>query len=105
MRRITTCLPGAIGPADELLAALPQYERLQTRGLRIYIHRLRQRLRDEESRACGSRPCAAAVMRWWCQSSRRRRHRRNNARRCRWWYQRYAYRRESSASLSRMLAT
>ena len=47
MRRITACLPGAIVPADELLAALPQYQRPQTRGLRIYIHRLRQRLRDE----------------------------------------------------------
>ena len=79
MKRMTACLPGTIVPADESLAALPQYERLQTRGLRIYIHRLRQRLRDEESRACGSRPCAAAVMRWWCKSSRRRRQRQNNA--------------------------
>ena len=63
--KMSGCNAGDLVGTTEL-AALPQHERLQTRGLRIYIHRLRQRLRDEESRACGSRPCAAAVMRqWW----------------------------------------
>ncbi|MBL8344559.1 MAG: response regulator transcription factor [Rubrivivax sp.] len=38
---------GDIVPAEELLAALPQHERLQTRSLRVHVHRLRQRLRDE----------------------------------------------------------
>ncbi len=44
------CLMSAAGdivPAEELLAALPQHERLQTRSLRVHVHRLRQRLRDE----------------------------------------------------------
>jgi DNA-binding response OmpR family regulator len=38
---------GDIVPADELLAVLPQHERLQPCGLRVHVHRLRQRLRDE----------------------------------------------------------
>lgn len=44
------CLMDAAGdivPAEDLLAALPQHERLQTRSLRVHVHRLRQRLRDE----------------------------------------------------------
>lgn len=44
------CLMGAAGDivaADDLLAALPQHERLQARSLRVHVHRLRQRLRDE----------------------------------------------------------
>ncbi|MBI5722269.1 MAG: response regulator transcription factor [Burkholderiales bacterium] len=44
------CLMDAAGdivPAEHLLAALPQHERLQTRSLRVHVHRLRQRLRDE----------------------------------------------------------
>ena len=38
---------GHIVPAQTLLAALPQHERLQARSLRVYVHRLRQRLREE----------------------------------------------------------
>lgn len=44
------CLMGAAGDivaAEDLLAALPQHERLQARSLRVHVHRLRQRLRDE----------------------------------------------------------
>lgn len=39
---------GAIVPAEELRAALPQHERLPAGSLRIHVHRLRQRLRDED---------------------------------------------------------
>jgi DNA-binding response OmpR family regulator len=44
------CLMSAAGdivPAEDLLASLPQHERLQSRSLRVHVHRLRQRLRDE----------------------------------------------------------
>ncbi|MCW5634853.1 MAG: response regulator transcription factor [Rubrivivax sp.] len=38
---------GDVVPADELVAALPHHERVHPRGLRVHVHRLRQRLRDE----------------------------------------------------------
>lgn len=38
---------GDIVPPEDLLAALPRHERLQVRSLRVHVHRLRQRLRDE----------------------------------------------------------
>ena len=38
---------GAIVSAEDLLAALPHHDKLHVRSLRVYVHRLRQRLHDE----------------------------------------------------------
>jgi len=47
MLRCLMAAAGDIVPAEDLLAALPRHERLQMRSLRVHVHRLRQRLREE----------------------------------------------------------
>jgi len=47
MLRSLMTAAGDIVSAEDLHAALPRHERLQVRSLRVHVHRLRQRLRDE----------------------------------------------------------